>query len=55
MILLRFMECRDRNNRSAIMLPYFFLPSMAAKTLRQAAEKQQRHGLVMATARLGRW
>ncbi|XP_052173657.1 uncharacterized protein LOC127788975 [Diospyros lotus] len=34
-----FMECKDRNNRSAIMLPYSFLPSMAAKKLRNAAEK----------------
>ncbi|GMN57705.1 hypothetical protein TIFTF001_026805 [Ficus carica] len=35
----RFMECKDRNNRSAIMLPYSFLPSMAAPKLRIAAEK----------------
>lgn len=34
-----FMECKDRNNRSAIMLPYSFLPSMAAKKLRDAAGK----------------
>ncbi|XP_057727899.1 uncharacterized protein LOC130943862 [Arachis stenosperma] len=34
-----FMECKDRNNRSAIMLPYSFLPSMAARKLRDAAEK----------------
>ncbi|KAK3043772.1 hypothetical protein RJ639_001968 [Escallonia herrerae] len=34
-----FMECKDRNNRSAIMLPYSFLPSMAAKKLRDTAEK----------------
>ncbi|KAG8372140.1 hypothetical protein BUALT_Bualt12G0035400 [Buddleja alternifolia] len=34
-----FMECKDRNNRSSIMLPYSFLPSMAAKKLRDAAEK----------------
>lgn len=34
-----FMECKDRNNRSAIMLPYSFLPSMAAPKLRTAAEK----------------
>ncbi|PKI31959.1 hypothetical protein CRG98_047677 [Punica granatum] len=34
-----FMECRDRNNRSAIMLPYLFLPSMASKPLRDAANK----------------
>ncbi|PIA53828.1 hypothetical protein AQUCO_00900427v1 [Aquilegia coerulea] len=34
-----FMECKDRNNRSAIMLPYSFLPLMASKKLRTAAEK----------------
>ncbi|CAK9180828.1 unnamed protein product [Ilex paraguariensis] len=34
-----FMECKDRNNRSAITLPYSFLPSMAARNLRDAAEK----------------
>ncbi|KAK4272439.1 hypothetical protein QN277_020999 [Acacia crassicarpa] len=34
-----FMECKDRNNRSAIMLPYSFLPSMAAEKLREAADK----------------
>ncbi|CAA0837407.1 Unknown protein [Striga hermonthica] len=34
-----FMECKDRNNRSSIMLPYSFLPSMAAKKFRDAAEK----------------
>ncbi|KAL5708448.1 hypothetical protein ACHQM5_019240 [Ranunculus cassubicifolius] len=34
-----FMECKDRNNRSAITLPYSFLPSMASKKLRNAAEK----------------
>ncbi|XP_028761502.1 uncharacterized protein LOC114720064 [Neltuma alba] len=34
-----FMECKDRNNRSAIMLPYSFLPSMAAGKLREAADK----------------
>ncbi|KAI8562524.1 hypothetical protein RHMOL_Rhmol03G0042600 [Rhododendron molle] len=34
-----FMECKDRNNRSAIMLPYSFLPSMASKKLRDSAEK----------------
>ncbi|KAF6155372.1 hypothetical protein GIB67_019898 [Kingdonia uniflora] len=37
-----FMECKDRNNRSAIALPYSFLPSMAAKKLRDAAEKIKR-------------
>ncbi|KAL6297347.1 hypothetical protein ACE6H2_005489 [Prunus campanulata] len=34
-----FMECKDRKNRSAIILPYTFLPSMAAKKLRNAADK----------------
>ncbi|XP_022932889.1 uncharacterized protein LOC111439414 isoform X1 [Cucurbita moschata] len=34
-----FMECKDRNNRSAILLPYKFLPSMAAENLRDASEK----------------
>ncbi|MQL96088.1 hypothetical protein Taro_028757 [Colocasia esculenta] len=34
-----FMECKDRNNRSSIMLPYSFLPKMAAKNLRDAADK----------------
>lgn len=33
------MECKDRNNRSAIMLPYSFLPSMASKKLQDAADK----------------
>ncbi|PSS15738.1 Nuclear transition protein like [Actinidia chinensis var. chinensis] len=37
-----FMECKDRNNRSAIMLPYSFLPSMASKKLRDTAEKIHR-------------
>ncbi|KAF8403672.1 hypothetical protein HHK36_011776 [Tetracentron sinense] len=34
-----FMECKDRNNHRAVMLPYSFLPSMAARKLRNAAEK----------------
>ncbi|KAE8668466.1 CDPK-related kinase 1 family protein [Hibiscus syriacus] len=34
-----FAECKDRTNRSAIILPYSFLPSMAAKKLRIAADK----------------
>ncbi|XP_027068462.2 uncharacterized protein [Coffea arabica] len=34
-----FMECKDRNNRNAILLSYSFLPSMASKKLRNAAEK----------------
>jgi hypothetical protein len=37
-----FMECKDRNNHSAITLPYSFLPSMAAKHLRDVAEKIKR-------------
>ncbi|GER51910.1 dual specificity protein phosphatase, partial [Striga asiatica] len=34
-----FMECKDRNNRNSILLPYSFLPSMAAKKFRDAAQK----------------
>ncbi|KAL6555327.1 hypothetical protein OROGR_006585 [Orobanche gracilis] len=34
-----FMECKDRNNLSSVMLPYSFLPSVAAKKLRDAAKK----------------
>ncbi|KAK1277049.1 hypothetical protein QJS04_geneDACA003599 [Acorus gramineus] len=34
-----FMECKDRNNRSAIMLPYSFLPKMAARQLREVADE----------------
>ncbi|XP_071722920.1 uncharacterized protein [Rutidosis leptorrhynchoides] len=34
-----FMECKDRLNRSAITLPYSFLPKMAASKLRDAADK----------------
>ncbi|KAG2683626.1 hypothetical protein I3843_10G040600 [Carya illinoinensis] len=34
-----FMECKDRNNQSAIMLPHSFLPSMVAEKLRDAADK----------------
>ncbi|XP_010517598.1 PREDICTED: uncharacterized protein LOC104793021 [Camelina sativa] len=34
-----FVECKDRGNRSALMLPYSFLPNMAASRLRDAAEK----------------
>lgn len=34
-----FAECKDRKNHSAIVLPYSFLPSMAAKKLRDAADK----------------
>lgn len=38
-LLSWFMECKDRKNRSAIMLPYSFLPSMATKELRDVAAK----------------
>ncbi|GMI78845.1 hypothetical protein like AT3G56750 [Hibiscus trionum] len=34
-----FAECKDRMNRSAIILPYSFLPSMAAEELRIAADQ----------------
>ncbi|KAK1574917.1 hypothetical protein Q3G72_000991 [Acer saccharum] len=34
-----FMECKDRKNSSAIMLPHSFLPSMASEKLRDAADK----------------
>ncbi|XP_050364771.1 uncharacterized protein LOC126783357 [Argentina anserina] len=34
-----FAECKNRNNRSSLILPYSFLPSRAAKKLRSAAEK----------------
>ncbi|XP_020253893.1 uncharacterized protein LOC109830952 [Asparagus officinalis] len=34
-----FMECKGRNNHSSVLLPYSFLPSMAAKQLRVAADK----------------
>lgn len=34
-----FAECKDRKNHSAVALPYSFLPSMAAKKLRDAANK----------------
>ncbi|XVF56305.1 hypothetical protein PTKIN_Ptkin06aG0108300 [Pterospermum kingtungense] len=34
-----FMECKDRNNHSAVLLPYSFLPSMAAEKLRIAADQ----------------
>ncbi|XP_057549304.1 uncharacterized protein LOC130827558 isoform X2 [Amaranthus tricolor] len=33
-----FVECKDRLNHSAVMLPYDFLPSMATKKLRDAAD-----------------
>lgn len=33
------MECKDRKNHSALMLPHSFLPSMAAEKLRDAADK----------------
>ncbi|XP_018631300.1 uncharacterized protein [Nicotiana tomentosiformis] len=34
-----FAECKDRKNHSSILLPYSFLPSMAAEKLRHAAKK----------------
>ncbi|TVU46911.1 hypothetical protein EJB05_06484, partial [Eragrostis curvula] len=34
-----FMECKDRKNRSSVMLSYTFLPSMPARKLRDAANK----------------
>lgn len=34
-----FVECKHRNNHSAVMLPYTFLPSMASRRLRDAAEQ----------------
>ncbi|GAB4851764.1 hypothetical protein Ancab_031164 [Ancistrocladus abbreviatus] len=34
-----FVECKDRKNHSAIMLSHSFLPSMAAKKLRNAADR----------------
>ncbi|XP_020107961.1 uncharacterized protein LOC109723878 isoform X3 [Ananas comosus] len=34
-----FTECKDRANRSSVMLPYSFLPRMASRRLRDAAEK----------------
>ncbi|CAD6203750.1 unnamed protein product [Miscanthus lutarioriparius] len=36
-----FMECKDRNNRSSVMLSYNFLPSMPAQKLRDAANKMK--------------
>ncbi|RRT79851.1 hypothetical protein B296_00002727 [Ensete ventricosum] len=35
----RFMECKDRTNRSSVLLPYAFLPMVAARKLRDAADK----------------
>ncbi|CAL9111371.1 unnamed protein product [Musa textilis] len=34
-----FMECKDRTNRSSVLLPYSFLPMVAARKLRDAADK----------------
>ncbi|KAK8952944.1 hypothetical protein KSP40_PGU003911 [Platanthera guangdongensis] len=34
-----FMECKDRTNRSSVMLPFSFLPMSAAPKLRDAADK----------------
>ncbi|CAD6211296.1 unnamed protein product [Miscanthus lutarioriparius] len=36
-----FMECKDRKNRSSVMLSYNFLPSMPAQKLRDAANKMK--------------
>ncbi|CAN6212493.1 unnamed protein product [Urochloa humidicola] len=36
-----FMECKDRTKRSSVMLPYTFLPTMATKKLRNAANKMK--------------
>ncbi|XP_039796943.1 uncharacterized protein LOC120661975 [Panicum virgatum] len=36
-----FMECKDRTKRSSVMLPYTFLPTMATKKLRDAANKMK--------------
>ncbi|XP_038975290.1 uncharacterized protein LOC103715825 isoform X2 [Phoenix dactylifera] len=33
-----FMECKGRTNRSSVLLPYSFLPMMAARKLRDAAD-----------------
>ncbi|KAF2605961.1 hypothetical protein F2Q68_00044981 [Brassica cretica] len=38
-MMAKFVECKDRGNRSSVMLPYSFLPNMAAPSLRNAAEK----------------
>lgn len=34
-----FVECENRKNHTAVLLPHSFLPNMAAKPLRMAAEK----------------
>ncbi|KAL4578330.1 hypothetical protein LXL04_014451 [Taraxacum kok-saghyz] len=34
-----FMECKDRKNHTSLLLPHSYLPSMAAKPLRDAANK----------------
>ncbi|KAL8142979.1 hypothetical protein V2J09_016011 [Rumex salicifolius] len=34
-----FAECKDRKDHSAILLPYSFLPSVAAKNLRDTADR----------------
>ncbi|NP_001345655.1 uncharacterized protein LOC100193408 isoform 1 [Zea mays] len=36
-----FMECKDRTKRSSVMLPYTFLPTMATRKLRDAANKMK--------------
>ncbi|CAL9754204.1 unnamed protein product [Musa acuminata subsp. burmannicoides] len=34
-----FMECKERTNHSSVLLPHSFLPMMAARRLRDAADK----------------
>lgn len=34
-----FVECKHRNNHSAVMLPYTFLPAMASRRLRDGADQ----------------
>ncbi|KAL8161709.1 hypothetical protein V2J09_013198 [Rumex salicifolius] len=36
---MEFAECKDRKDHSAILLPYSFLPSVAAKNLRDTADR----------------
>uniref|UniRef100_A0ACD5WRW6 Uncharacterized protein n=1 Tax=Avena sativa TaxID=4498 RepID=A0ACD5WRW6_AVESA len=36
-----FMECKDRTQRSSVMLPYTFLPTMPARKLRDAANEMK--------------
>ncbi|AQK60192.1 calcium ion binding [Zea mays] len=37
--LFRFMECKDQTKHSSVMLPYTFLPTMATRKPRDAANK----------------